>query len=410
MTEDIAARVSDIAEANKDRFIGYLMHLHRHPEISLREYETTKYIKNIMSELGIPLHGSQPETGAVFLLQGAEPGPCVALRADIDALEITEQSSCPFPSQNEGAMHACGHDVHTSSLLGAAVILSQLRDQLKGSVKFIFQPAEEINMGARKLIPMGVLEDPHVDAIFGLHTYAFLKTGEIGLLRGPIMASVDDLNVTVRGKGGHGGIPHHAADPVVASAAVIQALQSIVSRNVSPVDSGVVTIATVLAGGEKINNIIPDKVLLKGTIRAYREDTRRMMQDRARRICESTAAAYGCEAEVEIIQHLPVTDNRPDDGRRDLYDIALRAAQVSGFEIRSPEPSGGGDDFSLYQQGTEGHPGTAGFYYWLGVGNEEKDCRYSWHSPMYQADPDAVPLGAKLYAMSVLMTSEELTN
>ena len=265
-------------------------------------------------------------------------------------------------------------------------------------------------MGARKLIPMGVLEDPHVDAIFGLHTYAFLKTGEIGLLHGPIMASVDDLNVTVKGKGGHGGIPHHAADPVVASAAVIQALQSIVSRNVSPVDSGVVTIATVLAGGEKINNIIPDKVLLKGTIRAYREDTRQMMQERARKICESTAAAYGCEAEVEIIQHLPVTDNRPGDGRRDLYNIALRAAQVSGFEIRSPEPSGGGDDFSLYQQGTEGHQGTAGFYYWLGVGNEEKDCRYSWHSPMYRADPDSVPLGAKLYAMSVLMTSEELTD
>ncbi|MBQ3999962.1 MAG: M20/M25/M40 family metallo-hydrolase, partial [Oscillospiraceae bacterium] len=141
MTEDIAARVADIAEENRDRFIGYLMHLHRHPEISLREYETTKYIKDIMSELGIPLHGSQPETGAVFLLQGAEPGPCVALRADIDALEITEQSSCPFPSQNEGAMHACGHDVHTSSLLGAAVILSKLRDHLKGSVKFIFQPA-----------------------------------------------------------------------------------------------------------------------------------------------------------------------------------------------------------------------------------------------------------------------------
>ena len=408
MINDLVSRAQETADRYKDRFFEIFRHCHMYPEISLREYETTKYIKSIMAELGIPEHGKQPETGAVFLLTGGKPGPCVALRADIDALEITEQSSCPFPSQNEGAMHACGHDVHYGGLLCAAIILSELRDEIEGSVKFIFQPGEELNMGARFLIPDGVLEDPHVEAVYGLHTYAFLKTGTVGIIHGPIMASVDDINITVRGKGGHGGIPQMAVDPVVASAAIIQGLQSIVSRNVSPVDSGVITIASVLAGGERINNIIPDEVRLRGTIRAYREETEYMMWDRAREICESTARAYGCEAEVEFIHHLPVTDNRPRDGRRDLYDTALRAAEAIGCSVAEPEPSGGGDDFSLYMKGIDGHPGTAGFYYWLGVGNEEKDCMYSWHSPRYQADPDAVPVGAKLLAVSALLTLDEL--
>ena len=410
MKDDLIRRVEELAEKHSGRFFEIFKHAHMYPEISLAEYETTKFIKGIMEELGIPLHGKQPETGAVFLLEGGKPGPCVALRADIDALEIVEQSTCPFPSQNSGAMHACGHDVHYGSLLCSAILLSELRDELEGSIKFIFQPGEEWNKGAKFLIPDGVLEDPHVEAIYSFHTNALIDTGEVAVIHGPIMASVDDINITVKGRGGHGGIPQMAVDPVIASVAIIQGLQSVVSRNVSPVDSGVVTIASVLAGGEKINNIIPNQVLLKGTVRAYREETEHMMWDRVRTICECTAAAYGCEAVVEIIHHLPVTDNCPHDGRKDLYDIALRTAEAIGARVVEPEPSGGGDDFSLYMKGMDGFPGVPGFFYWLGVGNEEKDCRYSWHSPRYQADPDAVPIGAKLLAVSALLTLDDLKN
>jgi len=404
---DNGRRADEICRRNADRFLEIFRHCHMYPEVSLSEYGTTEYIKEIMAGLGIPLHGPQPETGAVFLLEGDSPGPCVALRADIDALPVAEQSTCPFPSVNEGVMHACGHDMHYGSLLCAAVILSQMRDAVKGSVKFIFQPAEEINMGAKLLIPAGVLEDPHVDAIYSFHNTAEIPTGSVAVIHGPIMASVDDLTVTVRGKGGHGGIPHRAADPVVAAAAVIMALQTVVSRNVSPADSGVVTVASVIAGGEHIQNIIPDEVRMYGTVRAYRDDTEHMMWERIRRICSSAAEAYGCEADVEIIHHLPVTDNLPDDGRRDLYGLALRSVEEAGAIAVTAEPSGGGDDFSMYMKGVGGNPGTAGFFYWLGVGNRDKDCVYSWHSPRYRADTDALPVGAKLFAMSALLTLEE---
>lgn len=404
---DYAENVSALSVKFRDRILDILKHSHMYPEVSQKEYETTNYIKDIMLGLGIDLCGDQPETGAVFLMKGRKPGPCVGLRADIDALPIKEQSSCGYPSLNEGVMHACGHDAHFSSLLGAAMILNEMKDDIPGSIKFIFQPAEEINMGAKKLIPAGVLEHPHVEAIYSFHTSSDIPTGSVAVIHGPIMASVDDIIINIKGKGGHGGIPHRSTDPVIASAAVIMGLQTIVSRNTKPTDSAVVTISSVIAGAENVKNIIPDEVKLYGTIRAYKEETRNMIRERVQSICKYTSEAYGCDADIRIIEHLPVTDNRPADSKDDLYDIAIKSVESIDATAVTAEPSGGGDDFSLYLKGVDGHPGTSGFFYWVGIRNEEKDCVYPWHSPKYKVDPEAVIIGAKLLAMSALNTFEQ---
>ena len=400
-------RALSSAEENRGRILEMFRHLHRHPEVSRHEYETSAYISDILTELGIELIDLGQETGVVGLLEGGSDGPCIALRADIDALPVTERSSCPFPSVNEGAMHACGHDTHIASLLGAAVILSEIRDQIRGSVKFIFQPAEEVNVGAISMISAGVLEDPQVSACFSLHNTAEIPTGSVAVIPGPIMAGLNTIDIVIKGKGGHGGIPQRNTDPVVAAAAVIQSLQTIVSRNVAPTDAAVVSICSVHTDNGLISNVIPDSVHMKGTVRYYSYDDKALINRRIEEITENIGAAYGCETEFWTSEDLPITSNAPLPGQKDLHGIALRSVEAIGASPVVPKPSGGGDDFSHYQQGVNGKPGVPSFFYWLGAGNREKDCIYSWHSPHYQADPDAVPLGAKLLAVSALLASEE---
>lgn len=403
------SRVREICERRREQFLEIFRHCHMYPEVAMEEFETTRYITEMLEGLGLEIKDIGLETGVVALLRGRNEDHCVALRADIDALPVEEQSSCPFPSRNKGKMHACGHDTHYGALLCAAIVLSELKDELDGCVKFIFQPAEEINNGAIRMIPAGCLQDPQVEAIYSYHNSPEIPTGTVAVIPGPIMASVDDLIITVRGKGGHGGIPHRNVDPVVAAAAVIQALQTVISRNVSPVDSGVISICSVHAGGDRIQNVIPDEVRMYGTIRAYKEETEYMMHRRVREICEGIGTAYGVDVDTEIIHHLSVTDNRPVDGHKDLYDLAYRSAVGAGAQPVRPDPSGGGDDFSQYMTGVKGYEGVPGFFYWLGVRNEEKDCCYSWHSPKYQADTDAVPIGAALFALSAINTLDELS-
>ena len=405
---DIGQRVRELSERHKAEFVELFKRCHRYPEVSMKEFETTAYIRRVLESLGIRIIEPRLETGVVALLEGGKPGPCVAIRADIDALPVLERSGVEYASLNEGAMHACGHDTHYGSLLCAAMILSELREEIHGSVKFIFEPAEEINNGAKRLIPAGCLENPRVEAVFSFHNSPEIPTGTVACIPGPIMASVDDIVIRLKGKGGHGGIPHRNTDPIVAMAAVIQALQTIVSRNVSPTDSGVVSICSVKAGTVGSQNVIPDEAVLYGTVRAYDNGTRHRMWQRVREISEGVGAAFGTETEVEIVPHLDVTDNRPVDGHRDLYGIALKAVEAAGAVPVRPDPSGGGDDFCQYMTGVDGHPGTAGFFYWLGVRNEEKGCVHSWHSPMYKADTDAIPIGASLFALSALIAGEEL--
>ncbi|MDO5137217.1 MAG: M20 family metallopeptidase [Oscillospiraceae bacterium] len=401
-------RVLSIADKHQDKFLEIFRHLHRNPEISNKEYDTSAYISGILSDLGIELIDIGQKTGVVGLLTGAQDGPCIALRADIDALPVKEDSTCPFPSEREGAMHACGHDTHITSLLSAAIILSEMRDEIKGSVKFIFQPAEERNLGAISMISAGVLEDPQVSACFSFHNSPEIPTGTVAVLSGPIMAGLNTIDIVIKGKGGHGGIPQKNTDPVVAAAAIIQSLQTIVSRNMAPTDPGVVSICSVHTNNKLISNVIPDSVHMEGTVRFYSYENKALINRRIDEIVRNIGEAYGCETEFWTSEDLPITSNAPLPGQRDLFDIAIKTVETIGAAPVSLDPSGGGDDFSHYRLGAGGKPGVPSFFYWLGVRNEEKDCIYSWHSPHYQADTDAIIYGAKLLAESAVLAAEEL--
>ncbi len=396
---DVAEKVRALMKEHEAEFIETLKHLHRNPELSFHEFETTAFIKEYLTSLNIEILDVGLDTGVVGLLKGYRDGPCIALRADIDALPIQEESSCDYRSQVAGRMHACGHDTHTSSLLAAATILASLRDEIHGSVKFLFQPAEEINLGAKHMMGLNVLENPKVDAIFGLHNAPWIPYGSVCVKNGPLMAAVDRIIFTIRGKGGHGGIPQGNVDPIVAAAGIIQAAQTVVSRNVSPLDSAVVSICNVKAGEGTTNNVTPDEVKMYGTVRTFRKSVQDLVDKRLTAITRDIAEAYGCVGELQYLRELPVTDNNPC-----LYDAAHEAASAVAIPV-DPDPSTGGEDFSIFLQ-----TGVPGFFYWLGVGNKDLDCVHPWHSPKFKADTRAIPIGGGLYAMSVFAAIKQLEN
>ncbi len=388
---EIGQKVRQLMEELAPKMIQDFHWLHENPEMSFQEHDTTAFLKKEVESLGIEILDSGLETGFIALLRGSSDGPCIALRADIDGLPVMEESSSQYPSKRPGYMHACGHDTHCGSLLGAARILSALRDDIHGSVKFIFQPAEEVNLGAKKLMGLNCLENPKVDAIFGIHNSPEIPLGTMAVKNGALMASVDRINITITGKGGHGGVPQRNVDPIVAAAAIIQAAQTIVSRNVSPIDSCVVSICNVRAGEGTTNNVCPDTVKMYGTIRCYKEETQHLVERRLNAIISSICEAYEWSGELEYIYKPPVTTNNP------LFsEAATSSLRAAGAEPVDPIPSTGGEDFSIYLQ-----TGVPGFFYWLGTRNEENDCVYSWHSPHFKADDRCIPIGAGVYAMSV---------
>jgi len=396
----IDTKIKKKMQDHQTLFLEELLWLHKNPELSDHEYETTTFIKKHLEEFGIEILDTDLKTGCIALLKGKKEGPCIALRSDIDALPIEEKSSSQYPSKVKGTMHACGHDTHMASLLGAARILSELREDIHGSVKFLFQPAEEINTGAKKLMSLGCLENPKVDAIFGLHNSPEVPVGSVAVKKGPIMAAVDRIIISIRGKGGHGGIPQLNTDPIVAAAAVIQSVQSIVSRNISPLDSCVVSICNISSGIGTTNNVTPDEVKMYGTVRSFDTKIAKKIEQRLTQIIENTSLAYGCQGKLNYYYELAVTDNNPS-----LYDTALQAVKSIGAIPVDPIPSTGGEDFSAYLSGD-----TPGFFYWLGVRNEKKDCIYSWHSPHFKADENAIAIGAGTLAMSVFKAIEQLKN
>ncbi len=392
---DISQRVQVLMKELEPRFIEDLHWFHENPEMSFQERDTTAYIRRELEALGVEILDTGLETGLVGLLEGGGKGPSIALRADIDALPVTEESTCTYPSKRPGMMHACGHDTHAASLLSAARILSRMREEIHGSVRLFFQPAEEVNLGAKKMVELGCLEG--VDAIFGMHNSPEIPLGTVAVKHGALMAAVDRIEITVKGKGGHGGIPQRNVDPVVCAAAIIQSAQTIVSRNVSPIDSSVLSICNVRAG-EGANNVTPDKVTMLGTVRTYSKEVEACVVQRLKAIVESTAAAYGCEGSLNYIYELPPTINNES-----LYQAAYEAVTSIGAEPVDPIPSTGGEDFSVFM---EEKPG---FFYWLGTRNEENDCVYSWHSPHFKADERCVAIGAGTYAMSVFQAIKHLS-
>ena len=369
-------------ELNKlygDELIEFRRDLHMNPELSFKEFRTTKKIKDKLISLGIEIIDIGLETGVVGMLRGNEDGPTIALRGDIDALPIQELTNVPYKSRIDGVMHACGHDIHTTSVIGAAMILSSIKDELKGNVIFVFQPAEEINKGAKLMVEKGLFTDVKADLIFGLHNNPEIPWGKIAIKKGGLMAAVDTIRIKVKGKGGHGAIPHATRDPIIAASAMLMSLQTIVSRNVSPLDSAVISVGTFHSG--TANNVIPELVEISGTVRSFDPEVRKMLPKRIRQVLESTAQAYMVDVEIEYIFDLPAVFND-----NELTMLAYDAAkEIVGEEgIVDPIPSMGGEDFSIF---TEKIPG---FFFWLGVENKEKDMNYVWHNSRFDGDDRSI--------------------
>lgn len=372
-------QLDDLKKLYGDELIEFRRDLHMHPELSFKEFRTTEKIKEKLVDLGIEIIDLGMETGVVGLLRGRGAGPTIALRGDIDALPIQELNNVPYKSKIDGIMHACGHDIHTTSVIGAAIILAGIKEELKGNVIFIFQPAEEINQGAKLLVKKGLFTSIKADLIFGLHNNPEIPWGKIAIKKGGLMAAVDTIRIKVKGKGGHGAIPNATRDPIIAASAMLMNLQTLVSRNVSPLDSAVISIGTFHAG--TANNVIPELVEISGTVRSFVPETRQMLAERIREVLENTAKAYMVDVELEYIFDLPAVFNSEE-----LTKLAYNAArEIVGEEgIVDPTPSMGGEDFSIFMEKVPG------FFFWLGVGNKEKNMSYVWHNPRFDGDDRAI--------------------
>lgn len=369
--------------------------LHRHPELSWKEFETTRLIKEELTKLDhIELQEGYLPTGAIAVLKGGKPGKTVALRADIDALACTEESGVAHPSEAEGIAHTCGHDFHTASLLGAAMILSRMQKDVPGTVVFIFQPAEETTNGAGKLIEAGLFDRIHMDALFGLHNRPEIETGKVVVKCGALMASKNNFKITLTGVGGHGSMPHKCVDPIVCAAALIQALQTVVSRNTDPLEPCVLSIGSVHGGS--LENLVVDRVEMTGSIRCFSPEVMERDMERVQTLIKMTAAAYECGWAFEIKESLPALINPPD-----MHAIATRAAKAAMGEdaIVESQPSLATEDYSLFMQKVPG------FFYWLGVGHKEEPC-YSWHNSRFHTDDTALQYGSALLAQSVFSANE----
>ena len=364
--------------------------LHRNPEVAFREFNTTRIVSDELRSIGFEIIEMELETGVVARLNTGKNGPVIGLRADIDGIEQQEAVDRPDKSVNDGVMHACGHDVHTVGLLGAAMALADARDSLSGDVVVIFQPAEETIAGARRLISRGLFEKAPLSALFGLHNTPDLMVGQIGLRRGTLMSAKDDFRIIVSGVGGHGAFPHLCIDPIVASCAIVEALQSIVSRNVSPQDTAVISVCSIHGGSA--SNLIPNEVYMTGNTRTFDTAVQEMVIRRLKETVANTAAAYGCTAEVEHNAAAPPLVNSDV-----LYDIARTAAgmTVAAEHIREVPVCFASEDFALYGEFVPA------FFYFLGSGTEG-GLNAPWHNARFQAHPDTAFWGAKLLVNSVL--------
>jgi len=365
--------------------------LHSEPELSFQEYDTTRLIDETLAALpGMVRVDMGLETGTVWRLKGAGRGPAVGLRADIDAIAQTETVCRSDRSCRAGIMHACGHDVHTAALLGAAMLLSEMREHLAGDVIFIFQPAEEVLRGAKDLVSKGLFEKAPFDMLFGLHNQPALPLGTVGIAEGPLMAGKDDFILDIHGKGGHGGLPDTCIDPIVAAAGVVNALQTVVSRNVSPLDAAVLSVCSIHGGTEE--NLVVEDVRLTGSLRTMRMEVRERALTRLREIAETTAAAYSCSTTIQTERLTPSLCNSPH-----MTAIAKRAAQAAfGAEnIRTATPCMGCEDFSVYGEHVPA------FFYFLGSGCADGQSA-PWHKGDFRAEPGTASAGARLLAASVL--------
>jgi amidohydrolase len=389
-------KVRSLAEGVYDWTVQTRRALHRIPEPGFEEFKTQKLVCDTLKSLDIPYETHR--TWVVGMITGARPGRVVALRADIDALPVAEPEGCPFRSEHEGWMHACGHDLHTAIQLGAAKILSGMRDELCGGVKLLFQPAEETDGGAKPMVAAGVLENPHVDACFGLHLQSRLPLGTVETKYGTLNASTDDILLTIKGRGGHAAYPENSVDAIVAAASVVTALQTLVSRNVSPLSSAALSFG-VIEGG-KAANVVCDSVKLKGTLRTADPSLRQFLQNRVREVASGVAQALGGSAEVIIVEGYSPLVNHPKETKR-VLDAA--AALFGGEHVLLKDgPSMGGEDFSYFIENTPGA------FYHIGCTRPEDMPAPALHSPLFYPDERCMLTGLMMQtAVTLIETGTE---
>lgn len=386
---NIIERIKQLASAYAEDTVAIRRHIHANPELSYEEFETAKYVADQLRQIGLKPVEGVAETGVTAIIEGRNPASkVVALRADMDALPIVETNDVPYKSKNEGVMHACGHDVHTSSLLGVARILNEIKDDFEGSVKLVFQPGEEKNPGGASLmIKEGVLENPRPASMIGQHVMPFIPTGKIGFREGMYMASADEVYLTVKGKGGHAALPDKVIDPVLIASHIVVALQQVVSRNADPKAPTVLSFGSIHGGSA--TNIIPDEVKLKGTFRALNEEWRFEAHKRIRKIAESLAEGMGGSCEVDISVGYPFLTNDPE-----TTQAARKAAEayVGTENIVDLSLWMGAEDFAYYS-----HVVPSCFYR-LGTGNEAKGTTHGVHTPVFNIDEDAIEVSIGLMA------------
>ena len=385
--------IKEAAERLFEKVVGYREYLHKHPELSYQENATMRYISEQLTSIGIPHQTGVADTGIVGMIRGDHHGetmPCIGLRADMDALPINEENDVPYKSLNEGVMHACGHDVHTAILLGAAEILWNNRNELKQPIKLIFQPGEEKNPGGASLmIAAGCLQKPSVEKMYALHVFPDLETGKTGFKEGLYMASCDEIYITVNGKGGHGATPHQAIDSILIGAEIVTSLQQIVSRQCDPKIPCVLSFGHFEALGA--TNIIPPKAYLKGTFRTMDEAWRAEALKRIKRQAEHIGLAHGATIDVEISKGYPFLENDPllTQELRTKAIGHLGAANVVELPIRLTA-----EDFSFYSQTIPT------CFFRIGVRNEEKGIMYGVHHPRFDIDPNALKVGMEMMVLA----------
>lgn len=378
------------AYALRDELIARRRDFHQNPELAFEEFRTAGIVAQELNALGLEVRTGVGKTGVIAILEGAVDGPTVLMRADMDALPILEENETAFASQQPNKMHACGHDGHTAIGLGVAKVLAEHRDQIVGRVKFVFQPAEEIGLGAQAMVTDGALTDPRPDVTLGLHLWNSMPVGVVGAADGPVMAGSSNFRVVITGKGGHAASPHVAVDPVVCAAQMITAFQTIVSRTIDPFDTAVISVAQVRAGDAY--NIIPQTAELRGTIRTFRLPVRDLVVQRFQEIAENVAKAMGCTVEVEMTHITKPVDNNAD--------VSARARSVfksvqSDITLDLTARTMGSEDVSEFMTDIPG------LYFFVGAKDETQSAYYGHHHPRFSIDEEALPLSVALLSSAI---------
>ena len=396
--DNIKALILGLAHRHAREMIALRRQLHQYPEISLEEYRTQETIASRLKKAGCKVNTKIWKTAVIGLLEGKRGGETVGIRSDMDALPVVENTGLSYASKSLGRMHACGHDVHMSTVWGAARILSNMKDQLQGSVKFIYQPSEEVHPGgAKPLIDKGVLKRPDVSIMFGLHVDSTVPAGKIGVKDGPMMAQADDFSLEIIGRSGHGARPHETIDSVVVASNVILALQNIASRQVSPLEPVVVSIGAI--NGGTATNIIAERVILKGTARTLNPVLTKKIPDMIEKIIAGLCGTFGAKYDLRYNRGYPVLYN--DKDVNNIYRSSAVGLYGKKAVVELTEPSMGGEDFAYFAKAVPGA------MIRLGVGNKKLGADKPWHHSQFKVDEMAIPFGAALLAYAVWTALEE---